>query len=161
MQRAMRRAAGAQPDRAVLMDVLREAIREIQPANLDQCLAEIDAAEATPEDRAAQARVAVIENAVAEVPGYAAFQDSIARHIEAKRYVTVQFALRGWSGPGLPPFFRVDGMVPDKLMDALPAAEVDALYNEAAELIWLGPSAVGNSEAPSPSPESPAPSTEG
>ena len=70
-------------------------------------------------------------------------------------------ALRGWDGPGLPPFQRVRGGVPAELLDLLPDDEIEAIGWKANELMQVAPSAEGNSAAPSPSSASPAPSTEG
>lgn len=161
MQRDIRRRGGPELDRAVMLDVLRQALRELAPANLDDCLAEIDAAEAEPDNRAAQARVAVIEHAVAGVSAYDAMQDSHTSHREAMVLCTVRHALRGWEGPGLPPFRLEDGLLPEALMEEIPAAEIDAIFGQARVLHYLGPSAEGNSGAPSPSPASPAPTVEG
>ena len=158
MQRDIRRAGGIPVDRAVVFDVLRQAVRELDPANIGECLAEIDGAEATPEEPALQARIAVIEHAVAALPAYAAMQDAIATHAEERRWHTVRHALRGWSGPGLPPFdVGPDGLVPDDLLNEIPANEFDGIFERASILIGLGKSAEGNSAALSPSPESPAP----
>jgi hypothetical protein len=161
MQRDIRRTAGPELDRAVMLDVLRQAVRELAPANLDDCLAAIDTAEADPDDRAIQARVAVIEHAVAGVSAYDAMQESLRAHNEARVFAAARHTLRGWDGPGLPPFHRIDGLVPDDLLDALPAAELQAIATRATTLAWLGTSAEGNSAAPSPSPASPAPTQEG
>lgn len=160
MQREMRKAGGDRPDRPVMLAVMREVLREINPANLNEALAQIDEAEAAPDDVAAQARLAVLERAAATVPAYAELIEARVRYQEAWPWVSARFALRGWSGPGLPAFQRVDGLVPEHLMDAIPAAELTAIGARADVLIWLGPSAEGNSEARSPSPASPTPSPE-
>lgn len=161
LQRDIRRTGGPDIDRAVFLDVLRQALREFAPNNLDDCLAEIDAAELDPDDKAAQARLSIIEHSVSGVSAYDAMQEGRARVLEARVLCTVRHALRGWDGPGLPEFFLEDGRVPDELLDALPAAELDAVFGRANVLIYLGPSAEGNSEARSPSPASPPPTPEG
>jgi hypothetical protein len=46
--RDMRRSCGDRPDRAVMLAVLRECLRELAPANLDDALATVDEAEAAP-----------------------------------------------------------------------------------------------------------------
>lgn len=161
MQRDIRRTGGPEIDRAVMMDVLRHALRELAPDNLDACLATIDAAEATPEDRTLHAQMSVIEHAVAGVSAYDAMQEKHIRHREALVLCTVRHSLKGWEGPGLPGFALVDGLVPDTLLDAMPAAELDAVFAHSRVLHYLGPDALGNSEAPSPSPASPAPTPEG
>lgn len=163
MMRDIRRAGAPPVDRAVAMDSLRAAVRELAPANEAELLAEIDAAEADTagEDAAAQARIAVIEYAVAAVPAYAAMQDAQQRHVEVSRWMTVKRALRGWDGPGLPAFATTADGVPDDLLDAIPAAEFELIFNRAQVLIWLGPSAEGNFAPPSPSAATPTPSPEG
>jgi DNA-binding transcriptional regulator YdaS (Cro superfamily) len=161
MQRDIRRTGGPEIDRAVMIDVLRHALRELAPENLAELLATVDAAEATPEDRTLQAQMSVIEHAVAGVSAYDEMQEKHIRHREALVLCTLRHSLRGWDGPGLPLFLLQDGMVPDDLLDAIPAAELDAVFGQARVLHYLGPDAVGNSEAPSPSPASPAPTPEG
>lgn len=161
MQRDIRRTGGPEIDRAVMLDVLRHALRQLAPENLDACLATIDAAEATPEDRGLQAQMSVIEHAVAGVSAYDDMQEKHIRHREALVLCTLRHSLRGWDGPGLPAFALQDGLVPDNLLDAIPAAELDAVFGHSRVLHYLGPAAVGNSVAPSPSPESQAPTPEG
>ena len=70
-------------------------------------------------------------------------------------------ALRGWDGPSLPPFRRERGSIPADLLDTLPDAEIEAVGWKASALMQPNASAEGNSAAPSPSPEIPAPTTEG
>ncbi len=161
LRRAIREEAGDPPDQAVMFGVLRQVLHDLAPANLGEALAEVDAAEAAPDDRAAQARLAVLERAARQVPAYAELLEARLRYNEASPFLTLQYALRGWSGPGLPAFQRINDRVPDGLLDALPAAELEAVATRAQVLIWLGPDAEGNSAAPSPSPASPAPSPEG
>jgi hypothetical protein len=62
---------------------------------------------------------------------------------------------------GLPPFQRLRGLVPDELLDALPQDDVEAVGWRASTLMQPGRDAEGNSGAPSPSPETPAPMTAG
>ena len=159
MRREMRRAGGHAPDRSVMLSVLRECLTVLQPDNLDVLLAQVDDAEAAPDDVRATAKLAVLEHAAMGVQAYADMIDARIRYNEAMPWVSARFALRGWSGPGLPAFERVDGMVPEALLELLPAAELDAIGSRATVLIWLGPSAEGNSVAPSPAPAIP-PDTE-
>lgn len=162
LRRAIRAEAGDPPDRAVMLGTLREVLEQLQPANLAEALAVVDAAEADPTDRTAQARLAVIERAARVEPSYAALLDANVQYNEVSPIITAQFALRGWSGPGLPPFAQdAEGRVPADLLEAIPAAELDAVAARASVLIWLGPDAEGNSEGPSPSPGSPTPTPEG
>ena len=161
LRRAVLDEAGDPPDRAVMLGVLRECLAAMQPDNLAEALAQVDEAEASPDDKPAQARLAVLERAARHVPAYAALIDDRVRYNEAQPWITASFALRGWAGEGLPPFRREGDRVPDDLLDAIPAAELDAIAGRAMVLIWLGPSAEGNFEAPSPSPASPAPTPEG
>lgn len=163
MMRDIRRAGGPAIDRAVFLDGLRAALRELAPANLAECLATVDAAEADADgaDRVVQGQLAVLEYAVANVPAYAAMQDAQQRHAETRRWMTVKRVLRGWDGPGLPAFAAAPDGVPEDLLDAIPAAEFDAIFERAQVLIWLGPSAEGNSVPPSPSAATPTHSPEG
>jgi hypothetical protein len=151
MQRAMRVQGGDPPDRTVMLGVLRQCLAQMDLANLAEVMAQVDEAEAAPDDKAAQARLAVLERAARHVPAYAELLDAQMRYREEQPLVTVSYALRGWAGPGLPTFRREDGRVPDDLLEAIPAAELDAVAGHALVLIWLGPSAEKNSEAPSPS----------
>lgn len=150
--RDMRRSCGDRPDRAVMLAVLRECLRELAPANLEDALATVEEAEAAPEDAGAQARLGVLERAVLEMPAYAALVEARMRYHEELPWISARHALRGWSGPGLPPFGQFGGLVPDALLDAIPAPELSAIGARADVLIWLGRSAEGNSAAPSPSP---------
>lgn len=162
LRRAIRAEAGEPPDRVVMLGVLREVLEAMAPANLAEVLAQVDAAGADPADRPAQARLAVLERAARAAPAYAELLDANLAYNEAVPVLTAQFALRGWDGPGLLPF-RTDaeGRVPEELLNAIPAAELDLVAARANVLIWLGPDAEGNSEAPSPSPASQAPTPEG
>ncbi len=162
LRRALRAEAGEPPDRPVMLGVLREVMAEIAPENLAEVLAQIDAAEADPTDRAAQARLAVLERAARHVPAYAELLEAQLAYNEAMPVLTVRFAMRGWSGPGLPAFdAAADGLVRHDLLEYVPAAELDAIAARANVLIWLGPDAAGNSAGLSPSPESPPPTPEG
>jgi hypothetical protein len=161
MRRELRRVGGIPPERAALLEGMREALRQVQPANLDACLAIVDEAEATPDDAGIQARLALVEQAVVDVPAYAALTDAQVRHNDAVPYVAARHGLRDWRGPGLPAFVRVDGVVPEDLLEELPAAEIGIVGWRAYVLAMLGRSAEGNSVALSPSPESPTPTPEG
>lgn len=163
LKRAVLDQAGSPPDRQVMLGVLRQCLTELAPANLAETLAWVDEAEADEpgDNKPAQARLAVLERTARAIPAYAELIDARIAYNEVQPWLTVAHALRGWDGPGLPPFRREGDAVPDALLEAIPAAEFDAIASRAMALIWLGPSAEGNSVAPTPSPESPAPSPEG
>lgn len=153
LRRDLRREGGVAPDRAVLLAGMREALQQLAPANLAECLAVIDTAEAAPDDARAQASLALVEQAIIDVPAYASLNDAQARFNEAVPWVAARHCLRGWSGPDLPAFARVDGLVPEALLDAVPASDVASLGWRAYFLGMLGRRAEGNSEGRSPSPD--------
>ena len=155
------REGGVFPPRGQLIAALRSAIQEIAPSNGGELLADIDAAEAAPDDANAQARLAAIEATAAEVPVYAALLAARERYLGTLPWVAARHGLRGWDGPDLPPFRRERGTVPADMLDALPDAEIEAIGWKASTLMQPSGSAEGNSGAPSPSPETPAPTTEG
>lgn len=161
MLRELRHEGGIAPSRASILEGLREALRQVAPTNLDECLATIDAAEAAPDDAGAQARLRLVEIAAIDVPAYATLLDAQARWNEALPAVAARHALRGWSGPGLPPFPGGAAPHPESLLDAMPGSEVEAVGNRAYLLAVLGRGAEGNSAPPSPSRGSPTPSPEG
>lgn len=161
MRRELRRVGGIPPERAALLEGMREALRQVQPDNLGACLAIVDEAEGAPDDTAAQARLAVVEQAVVDVPAYAAMTDALARHNEAVPWVAIRHTLRDWRGPGLPEFQRVDGTVPETLLEELPATELAVVGWRGYLLAIVGRSAEGNSAGRSPSPENPTPTPEG
>jgi len=138
------REGGLYPPREQMLEALRAAVAEIAPGNAHELVAAIDAASATPDDTALQARLRAIE---------AARQ----RYLGMLPWVAARHALRGWDGPGLPPFTRVRGMVPAELLDLLPGDEVEAVGWRASVLMHPGADAEKNSAGLSPSPGSPAP----
>lgn len=154
------RECGVFPQRSQLIAGLRAAIHEVAPSNAAFLLSAIDAAEATPDDDDAQARLTAIEATAAEVPVYAALLAARERYLGTLPWVAAKHVIRGWEGPGLPAFRRDRGLVPDELLDAIPDEEIDAIGWRAVALMLPGGNAEGNSGAPSPSPETPAPSTE-
>jgi hypothetical protein len=103
----------------------------------------------------------VIITACMDVPVYAELRAAGERWTGMAPWVACRHALRGWDGPGLPAFRRDKGLVPEELLDALPASEVTAVGWRAFLLVSLDRSAEGNSAAPSPSPGTPTPSREG
>jgi hypothetical protein len=164
---ALAREAGMRPSPQDVSNGLRAALREIAPANIEADAAR-EAADAAPNDAAlkaklaeAQARLAVIITACMDVPVYAELRAAGERWTGMAPWVACRHALRGWDGPGLPAFQREKGLVPEELLDALPASEVTAMGWRAFLLMSLDRSAEGNSAAPSPSPETQTPSPEG
>lgn len=157
----MARIAGAFPGQDAMLAGLRAAVHDAAPDNLGELLMAIDDAEATPEDATCQARLAAIEAAVGTLPVYANLVAARRRYIGLLPWAAARFALRGWEGEGLPSFRRVQGAVPEELLEAVPHDEIEAIGARADQLMRLGPSAEGNSAGLSPSPESPTPSPEG
>jgi hypothetical protein len=153
------REGGIYPSHAQMLDALRAAVREASPGNADELLAIIDASEATPDDAEVQVQLGTIEAACATVPVYAGLLAARQRYLGTLPWVAARHALRGWEGDRLPPFRRLRGLVPDDLLDALPQEDVEAVGWRASTLMQPGRDAEGNSEAPSPSPETPAPMT--
>jgi len=172
---ALAREAGMRPSPQDVSNALRAALREIAPANLDEAIVVVDeadaareAVEAAPDDAVlkaklaeAQARLAVIITACMDVPVYAELRAAGERWTGMAPWVACRHALRGWEGPGLPAFQREKGLVPEALLDAMPASEIAAVGWRSFLLVSLDRSAEGNSVAPLPSPGIPAPSTAG
>jgi len=153
------REGGIYPSHAQMLNALRAAVREASPGNSDELLAVIDASEATPDDAEIQVQLGTIEAACATVPVYAGLLAARQRYLGTLPWVAARHALRGWEGDGLPPFRRLRGLVPDDLLDGLPQDDVEAVGWRASTLMQPGRDAEGNSGAPSPSPEPPAPMT--
>ncbi|MGG5819642.1 hypothetical protein [Falsiroseomonas sp. HW251] len=151
------REGGIYPSHEQMLDALRAAVREASPGNADELLAVIDASEATPDDADVQVQLGTVEAACATVPVYAGLLAARQRYLGTLPWVAARHALRGWEGDGLPPFRRARGLVPDDLLDALPQEDVEAVGWRASTLMQPGRDAEGNSGAPSPSPETPAP----
>lgn len=157
------REGGLYPTTEQFFAVLRTAIATAAPDNQAQLLAVLNAAEADPkgEDKAAQAALAVLEVSLSADPGYAALMAARRRWNGMMPFCAARFALRGWSGPGLPAFRREKGIVPDELMDHIPEAEIEPVGNRALALLRPSKAAEGNSAPLSPSPGSQTPSPEG
>lgn len=153
------REGGIYPGNAQMIEALRQALRDSQPDNLADLLAAIDAAEAAPEDASAQAQLAAIEAACSAMPAYSSLLAARQRYLGMLPLIAARHALRDWKGPGLPEFKRVRGVVPEELLDVLPQAELESIGWQASLMMQPNQAAVGNSEAPSPSPETPAHST--
>ena len=155
------REGGIYPSHAQMLDALRAAVREASPGNADELLAVIDASEATPDDADVQVQLGTLEAACATVPVYAGLLAARQRYLGTLPWIAARHALRGWEGDGLPPFRRTRGLVPDDLLDALPQDDIEAVGWRASTLMQPGKDAEGNSGAPSPSHEIPAPTKVG
>jgi hypothetical protein len=157
------REGGIYPTREQLLAALRAAVRAAAPANEPALLAAIDTAEADAagEDAEAQATLAAIEAQLSDDPEYAALVGQRRRWSGMLPFCLARHALRGWDGPGLPPFARARGAVPAELLDMLPEGDIEAVGTAALRLMHPDRSAEGNSAAPSQSPASPAPTPEG
>jgi hypothetical protein len=155
LSRDVRFKAGPPLDRAHYLDKIREAVRESNPGNAASLIAEIDAAEEDTERENAklQARLSLIERAVSNSKAYAALIHAQQNYNDAAAWHQVKAVLRGWEGPGLPSFFRdeAEGMS-DELLDAIPAGEFQEISSSANLMLFVGPAALKNSEAPSPAP---------
>lgn len=149
------RTGGVLPDNATMLAAIRAAIRELGAANEAELLGVVATAEEMPDDPDAQARLAAIEAVVANIPVYAAPRALREQVIGLLPYIAARHALRGWDGPGLPAFRRARGMVPDDLLELVPADELVAVGWRAYALMQPAASAEKNSEAPSPSHETP------
>jgi hypothetical protein len=147
--------AGLYPTQDQLYAALREALHEASPANLDELLHTIDEAEQNPLDLPLVARVAPIENACMSAASYRALLAQRTRYMEAVPLIYARHALRGWSGPQLPPFQRDKGVVPFDLLDVLPDDEMRAIGLRAFTLSQPNQATEGNSAAPSLSSETP------
>jgi predicted alpha/beta hydrolase len=173
------RAGGVWASDEQLNEALRFALVDLAPANLPELLdaltegAEVEehlraglreggeAPELTDAQRGALARLAAIRTTGATLPGYAAVLSARQMYIAMLPWCAARHALRAWEGPDLPPFRRAAGVVPEDLLDALPEEDVAAIGARALDLMQPPRSAAKNSEAPSPSLETPAPSPEG
>lgn len=153
------REGGIYPETGQLLDALRQAIRQASPSNAAELLRAIDAAEADAEgkDTVAQSALGTIEAALADDPGYATLLAARRRWLGMLPWCAARYALRGWSGPGLPPFRRERGAVPADMMDLLPEDEVEAIGTQALRMLRPDRSAEGNSVGRWPSPASPTP----
>jgi hypothetical protein len=154
-------AGGVHPGIDQLMAAMRAAVRSLGASNEADLLAAIDLAEAEPANADAQSVLGSVEAICAEVPAYAALLAARVRYRGLLPWVAARHALRGWEGPRLPPFQRERGLVPEALLDLLPTDEMEAVGMRAADLMQPAATDAHFSEAPSPSPASPAPSTEG
>jgi hypothetical protein len=140
----MLRDVGLYPAPALMLEALRDAVRTAAPANLAELLAAIDAAEAAPEDAAAAARLTVVEGAFTGAGGYGDMLAARHRYIGLLPFYAARHALRGWSGPDLPDFTRVRGLVPLELLDELPPDELEAVGYQASALMQVGGSTAKN-----------------
>lgn len=152
---------GVYPGPGQLMAAMRAAIRSLGASNEADLLAAIELAETEPDNVDAHSILGSVEAVCAEVPSYAALLAARTRYQGLLPWVAARHALRGWDGPQLPPFRRERGLVPEDLLDLIPADEIEAIGFRASVLMQPRETDERFSEAPSPSPESPAPITEG
>lgn len=151
-------ASGVYPSQDQLAAALRAALTDLAPGNLAELLPIIDAATDGDTDPAMLSQLAAIEAACSGHPVYAPLLAARQRYLGLLPYIAAKHALRGWEGEGLPPFARVRGVVPDELIEVLPQADVDAVGWAAHGAMMPSAAAEKNSEAPSLSHESLAPS---
>jgi hypothetical protein len=156
------RIAGLYPTDAQLLTAARAAILQAAPANQDELLETVAAREATPRDPQALAQYSLIELQLAQVPVYVELLVARQKHLAKLPWVAAMHALRGWEGPGLPPFEVVRGVASPACMEALAeTGELPLVGWHAQSLMTLGQRAEGNSASPSPSPGTPAPAKAG
>lgn len=157
-------AGATYPQAPQVLSAIRVALAELAPENLPELLAAVDAFEQLPADPAEHgadapgihARMAAIEAAIAAVPVYARIMAARQNFIGMQPWHAARHALRGWSGPDLPPFARVRERVPDELLEVLyELGELHAVGWRASDLMQISPAAAKNSAAPSPSSETP------
>lgn len=124
------REGGGQVFPQQVREARRAALKELAPDNLPELLAVLDEAEAddlepgSPEVADLNRRLQVINAATAMVPGYAALLAQNARRSALLPFLAARYGLRDWSGPGLPPFARLRGVVPDALLEQVPESEI-------------------------------------
>lgn len=139
----------------------RDALEQIAPPNKAELLALLAEAEApaegpdTPEQRALGARLAVLDAAIAEVPGFAAIMARNALRIGLIPFHAAAIGLRDWEGEGLPPFARTRGLVPAELLEQLPDDELAMVGWRVWNTARVSAVQEKNSAGLSPSPESP------
>lgn len=164
----MARIAGVRPSQEDYNNALVAAVTELAPSNMDEALAILaEAAELTKqleglavesEDRPGllarskivQAHVNQLMVACMDVPVFADLRASHQRWEGMAPYVAAKYSLIGWEGPGLPPFARVRGAVPDDVLDVLPPSELTRVGWRAFVLASVDKAAAGNSGQPSP-----------
>lgn len=154
------REAGTYPATSQMFAAMRAAIRELAAGNETELLAVVAQAEAEPDNADAVARLAAIEAVVSDNPLYSSLMAQRERHLGLMPFFAARHCLRGWEGPDLPPFRLERGLVPESLLEHLPEAELRAVGWRATQIMRPAPGLSRFSGAPSPSPETPAPTTE-
>ncbi|MBS7789275.1 hypothetical protein KTR66_04680 [Roseococcus sp. SDR] len=156
------RIAGLYPSDAQLMVAARAAILDAAPANAEELMQIVAAREEAPADAQALSRFGQIELQLIKAPVYVELLVARQKRLAKLPWVAAMHALRGWEGPGLPPFEAVDGVASPACMEALAALEeLPAVGWQAHALMKPGRRAEGNSASPSPSPGTPAPAKAG
>lgn len=142
MEAELTREAGIYPGQGLMLATLREVVRGLSPANAEALVAAVDAAEAAPDDVAAQAAMQRIEVECSTVPAYAALLEARSRRMALLPWVAARHALRA-----------VDGV---PVAQPVAPEAVDALGEDVGPVGWRAwmlaqPSKVaeGNSAAPS------------
>jgi hypothetical protein len=144
-----------------MREALRDALRDLAPANLEELLAVLDefdalqaAGEPIPPDMAREREVIVL--AALKVPHYAAVYAAEQAYWSMMPFFILRRALRGWQGDGLPPFAAKRGQVDQRLIEQLPEADLPRLGNEAWVMAFLPATAGNASGALSPANDSQA-----
>lgn len=146
-------------NRSHILAALREAVRARSPGNADELVDIIDAHEMDPTDRAKASKVDAITAACSDAPEITSVIARMEALKSAEPYLALKYALRGWSGEGLPEFRGGLAGVDDDLMDAIPPRELEQAGHRAWIFAFIGKAAEGNSASPSHSPASLAPAT--
>ncbi len=139
-----------------LARAVRDAVEEVAPGNLAECLESVDAmlgllaakpvrddagaeaAGADPEQDARRRAVLdaydAVERAMASHPRVAAMMAERAMFNSIAPVVAAAISLQGWEGVAVP-FERRGGLVPDDVLEALPEADLYAIGNRALQLM--------------------------
>lgn len=138
---ALRAAGIAYPTNREILRRVRQVMRLVRPTNLDEVEQLLDTAEAasrTEEDVSDEVVFALgpIERTAREEDGLlrAMYADRV-QYMAMAPYEAARWALRDWSGPDLPAFERVKGLVPESLMGALTEEDILAVGFRALELM--------------------------
>ena len=150
-------AAGAlSPGLLRMRQLLRDALAELAPNNLDELVATLDACEAA-EDAGMPLSAQLVRDretlvlAAMAVPFFASARAADQLWWDLMPQIILRRALRGWEGAGLPPFRRPLNEVPDELLEAV-EGDILSLGWRAYELAYVPASAGNSSGAPSPAP---------
>lgn len=95
----------------------------------------------------------------AHSPAFASLRGDDAVFLEIYAIEAARIFLRGWEGPGLPPFARGVTGVPFDLLERLPPNHVAEISDEIQRLLRPSEAEAGNSVSPSPGDSAPTSST--